>query len=1052
MILSNFAIKNRATVIMVIVLIIVAGLTSYFSLPREAFPEVKIPYIMVTTVYEEGSSPEEIEKYVTIKLENKLTNLKGVKEVSSTSSDDMSRITVEFLPNVDIDDALQRVRDKVELAKGDDFPDGAAEPIITEISTSDFPVIMIAMTGDLSPVRMKYMADRLEDTIEAIPGVLNCDVLGVKEREIRLEVDPDRLAAYGLTIADLVNLIPSENINTSAGGLETGKMNPSIRVPAEIRDPSEVANFLLTIQNGKPIYLQDVATVRDTFKDPTSLSRLNGQRSITISVQKRLGADMLKISRYVEAVVKEFERQAPKGVELQVTSDLADNIRMMVEDLENNIISGLILVALVLFFFMGSRMSFIVAMAIPMSMLMSFAILSTLGFTLNMVVLFSLILALGMLVDNAIVIVENIYRHMQLGEDRIHAAMHGTAEVAWPVIASTATTIAAFCPMLFWPGIMGDFMKYLPTTLIITLSSSLFVALVINPVICSVVGARAKKKEKRHWFLKGYRKLLTGAIRRWWLTLPLVLVIFFGTTQAYKRFNHGTEFFSKTDPKNALINIRCPQGTSIYRTDSIARELERRLDPFSDDLVFLSANVGSGGEGFMTQGSSGPHIGNLTMTFQDFVDRPRPAMEAIREIRPLLNDIPGAEIKLEEEQRGPATGDPVEIRIIGEDFDRLEELSEQVKEIVAQVPGVVHLRSSHEKIRPELSFNPDRRRAMITGTNTRSIGTFMQTAIFGRKVGTYRHYNDEFDITIRLPLTERSQLEDIFRLRVPNVIGKGIPLDSVTDLEFGAGFGNISRVNRHRVITLSAGAAGGTGQAEQRVRHAVKTRLDEAMRNGEIDLTGGYRVEHAGQAEEQEENKRFLSKAFVVALLLIVIILVLQFNTFTAPLIIMITVALSLVGVLVGLMVTGMPMSIVLTGIGIISLAGIVVNNAIVLLDCTRQLQRDGMDVIDAAVEAGTIRLRPVLLTATTTIFGLIPMATGVTYDFHTMKLVTESESSQFWAPMAVAVIFGLAFATLLTLVVIPTLYACVFRIVRFFGFGGLKHIDISEPDLQAEA
>ncbi len=1041
MILSNLAIKKRTTVGVLIVVIILAGVMSYIGLPRESAPDIKQPIVQITTTFE-GRIPEDVESLVTIKIENKLTGLKGLKEISSVSAEGVSMITTEFLPSVDIDSALQLVRDKVDLAKGDDFPEDADEPVITEVSFSEFPIMMIGISGDISPVRLKYIADKLEEAIEAIPGVLNSDVLGAPEREIRLEIDPDRVALFGLTTQEIIDLIPGENVNTSAGGLESGRTKFNVRVPAEFTEPGDVDYFPLVSREGRTIYLRDIGTVTDTFKDETSISRLDGQRSITVTVQKRIGANVLTIAGQVNAILAKARLLSPKGVQFNLTMDESTNIRQMVGDLENNIVTGLILVGVVLAMFMGVRTSMIVALAIPLSMLMSFAILHLLGVTLNMVVLFSLTLALGMLVDNAIVIVENIYRHMQAGMKRIPAAMQGASEVAWPVIASTATTIAAFSPMIFWPGLVGEFMKYLPITLIVTLGSSLFVAMIISPVVCSVVGggrrlksSRKKKEGGHNAFIRGYRKLLGGALAHRFITITGAVLTLAAVIAVYAVAGLGMEFFPKIDPKNALINIRCPQGTSIYHTDAIAKLIEGRLEKYRPDLEYVISNIGDAGSGSYGGGPGGPHQGNITLVFYDFTERKRPSMDVLAEIRTIIQDIPGAEIKVEEEQGGPPTGEPVAIRIIGRDFAELDRVSEIITGLIADVPGLVNLRSDYEASRPELPFTPFRGRARAVGANARLIGTYLQTAIFGRKVGTYRQFNDEYDITIRLPVEDRTNIEDLFRLRVPNIFGQGVPLSTLGKFDYAGGFGTIRRVNLHRVITLTARAE---GRLDNDVLTDVKARIAAAQADGTIELQDGYEIAFAGKDEEQLKAMVFLTKAFVFALLAIVFILVLQFDSLSVPLIIMTTVILSLVGVLTGLLVFQMPFGILMTGIGVISLAGVVVNNAIVLLDYTRRLQKQGMDALSAAMEAGTTRLRPVLLTATTTIFGLIPMATGISFDFHVMRIAWRSEASQWWASMAIAVIFGLALATILTLVVVPTLYVALYRRAAKHGMGGL--------------
>jgi len=1036
-ILSDAAIRNRTTVGVLALLIVVFGVYSYLTLPREAAPDIAVPVILVTTVYE-GVSPADIESSVTIKIEKELAGLKGVKEIRSSSAEGTSTIVIEFLPDVKIDDAMQYVRDRLDRAKAE-LPKDAEEPTLTEINFAEFPIMMVNITGDISPVRLKLIADQMEDVIEGIPGVLNCSVLGGLEREIRLEIDQDRLAAYGLTIPEILSLVPAENVNISAGGLDTPGMKFNVRIPAEFVEPEEVDTLVIAVRDGRPIYLTDVARVRDTFKDRTAYSRLltpttgpdgtptlMGAETITLAIQKRAGENILFIAEAVKRVVAEFQRRAPAGVRFDITLDMSKDIRAMVADLENNLASGMILVAVVLVLFLGWRLSLIVAIEIPMSLLLTFIVLQMLGYTLNMIVLFSLVMAVGMVVDNAIVIVENIYRHYTLLGDRVRAAMVGASEVAWPVITSTLTTVAAFAPLVFWPGIMGDFMKYLPITLIITLLSSLFVALVVNPMLSSVfVRGHFRGSSRPSWFLRGYRAFLENALTHRFTTLTLVTLLLVGLGMLYAKQAHGIELFPEMDPRRGIINIRCPQGTNVRETDRLARLIETRLQPFAADLERVITNVGATGGGPMG-GSSGEHVAEITLAFHDFERRPRPSARVLAEIRQVIADIAGAELKVDKEEEGPPVGAAVTVRLIGDDFKVLEQLSLEAKARIADVRGLVNLRSDHEASRPELAFHVERRRAMLLGVNTATVGNFIKTAIFGSEVGKYRQFNDEYDITIRLPAAQRAAVDDLFRLRVPNSRGQSVPLSSLGEFRYTGGYGTISRINQKRVITLTADAEG---------RLSTEVLRDVQRRLSTLELPLGYEIRYAGEKEEQDKAQAFLSKAFLIALFLIVLILVTQFNTLSVPLIIMTTVVLSLIGVFAGLLIHRMPFGIIMTGIGVISLAGIVVNNAIVLLDYTRQLQQRGMDLLTAAVEAGTTRLRPVLLTAITTILGLIPMATGVSYDFHQMQWALKSESSQWWASMAIAVIYGLSFATVLTLVVVPTLYVTIRRAVARLGF-----------------
>jgi multidrug efflux pump subunit AcrB len=1017
------------------VLIVIAGVYCYSSLPREAEPDIKIPNILITTTYR-GVSPEDIETSVTMKIEEQLTGLNGVKEIRSSSAEGISTIVVEFLPEVDEKNAKRDVKDKVDLARKElptnniDFDD----PIITEINIAEFPIMMINVSGDLSPVRLKKIAEYLEEAIEAnVPGILEVTITGDLEREIRIEMDPDRLAAYNLSLTELSSLLQSENVNISAGGLETPGTKFNVRIPAQFVRPEEVQYLQVGVRDGRPIFLTDVARVRDTFKDRGTYSRLDGAASITVSVQKRIGANIIAITDGVKKILDEFRTGSPNGVEFKITLDKSDEIRNSVSDLENNLFSALVLVAGVLMVFMGLRTSSIVALAIPLSMLLSFTVIMALGYTLNMVILFALILALGMLVDNAIVIVENIYRHKQMGSRRIEAAMKGTGEVAWPVISSTATTLAAFSPMLFWPGIMGDFMKYLPITLIITLSCSLFVALVISPTVCSLLsGGKVRKirKDKHHPFVDTYRGILRWSLRHRAVTLVAAAGVLASVIAAYANFGRGVELFPDIDPRRALINIRCPQGTSIHETNRLALLIEKRLKPFAGDLKHMITTVGSAGSEMAVFGASGgPHSGNISLVFHDFETRPRPSADVIAEMRECLTDIPGAEIKLEKEQHGPPTGDPVSVRIIGRSFDELQKLSKKARKKIKGTDGLVNLRSDYEATRPELPFLPDRTRIKEAALSTDAVGQYLKAGVFGKEVGKFRKFNDEYDITIRMPVEDRRNVQDLLRLHTPNLSGEAVPLSSLGKFDYAGGFGTISRVNQKHAITLSGGVE---GRLEDEVLKDIRKSLKDLKR------PIGYEIKYAGKQEEQEKAADFLSKAFVVALLLIVIILLMQFNTLSAPLIIMTTVILSLIGVLTGLLVFNMPFGIIMTGIGVISLAGVVVNNAIVLLDYTRRLQKRGMDVIEAAIQAGATRLRPVLLTAGTTILGLIPLATGVSFDIHTFEIAWRSESSQWWSSMAIAVIFGLGIATILTLVVVPALYVTLYRLASRFGLGGL--------------
>jgi len=1035
MLLTDVAIKNRTTVAVLGLIIILMGGYSYLTLPREAAPDIPIPFILVTTIYE-GVSPEDMETSVTMKIEKELNGIRGVEEITSSSAEGMSLISVEFTPDVPSEAALQRVRDRVDLAKGE-LPMDAEEPMIKEINFAELPIMLISLSGEVSPVQLKEVADDVQDALEAVPGVLKVEITGDLEPEVRLEFDPDRVALYNLTIPEILALIPSENVNISAGGLETEGTKFNVRIPAEFVTPGDVDLLLLTVRDGKPIYLSDIAKVDYMFKDRSSYSRLDGIENITLSITKRVGANAVEVSDYIKAVIDKAQEQAQGMLQFDITFDMSKMVRNMVADLENNIFSALVLVTAVLLLFLGWRPSSIVAMIIPLSMLITFFLVQMLDYTLNMIVLFSLVLVLGMLVDNAIVIVENIFRHLQLGHNRVEAAILGARQVAWPVTTSTFTTVCAFLPMMFWPGIMGDFMKYLPITLTLGLLASLFVGLVFNPTICSVWAGRSPTpRQTDHWFMRGYSRLLHAGLNNPGLTLFLAFCLLIALGTLYAKIGKGVEFFPEGDPERAMINIRAPQGTNIHETDRMARLIEDRIQPYKPWLKNIITNVGSGGSGSMNLMAStgGPHLANITLVFYDFAERERPSVEVIAEVRKAIADIAGAEIRVEKEEEGPPTGAAVTIRVIGEDFKTLERVSEQAKRLISDVPNIVNLRSDLEATRPELAFIVDRRIAMLLGVNTATVGNFLKMAIFGTKVGTYRQYNDEYDITVRLPLAERINIDDMYRLQIPNAAGEAILLSSLGKFEYQGGFGTINRVDQKRVVTLTADAE---GRLSSEVLADVQKRLET------LELPTSYEIRYAGEKEEQDKAQAFLSKAFGIALLLVTMVLVIQFNSLMIPLIIMTTVVLSLIGALMGLLICDLPFGIIMTGIGVISLAGVVVNNAIVLLAYTRQLQAQGMGLLEAAAEAGVTRLRPVMLTAITTITGLIPMAVGISFDIHTLTWATRSESTQWWRNMAVVVIFGLGFATILTLVVVPSLYVMLSRLWHRLGF---QDVDAEHP------
>jgi multidrug efflux pump len=1036
MILSNYAIKFRTAVFVFIIVLVLAGASSYMRLPREGSPDITIPFVFVTAVYD-GTAPEEMEKLITVPIEKTINDVEHIKEMRSTSSESVTAIAIEFLAGGDIERAKQQVKDKVDLAKPD-LPPDLDEPIVDAFNiSSDAPIFHFALSGPVRMGRLKGLAEDLEDQLELLPGVKEVDVAGTREREIRVEIDLPRLIAYAVPLEQVMARIAGENVTLSAGSIEVAGAKFQVRVPGEFALASEMRDIMLTARDGRPVYLTDVAEIRDTFKDAETISRVNGNPSVSLRVKKRSGENSVRLIERVREVIDGFG--LPPEVAVTVVFDESDYVDMMIKELENNIVSGFVLVIAVLMLVMGMRNSLFVALAIPLSMLVAFAVMGFRGSSLNMIVLFGLLLAVGMLVDNAIVIVESIYRNHTQGLSRRDAARKGAAEVAWPVITSTLTTLAAFSPLLFWPDIMGQFMSYLPRTLIIVLTASLFVGIVINPAVCSALitvprtGKLSARKEA--WggrLLAHYERILRGALRHRAPVLLIGFLFLVFSVLAYARFGKGRELFPDVEPRHCVVNLRFPEGAALERTDAALRKIEAILPRYAD-IAFWQTTIGaSQGQGF-TGSSEGAHLGGIHVQFLDKEDRAGNSQELIDTLREAVEPIPGAVLTVEKEEEGPPIGAPVTIEVSGDDFDSLRELAGMIKRRIETVPGLVDLQDDLEDALPELRWRIERRRAALLGLDTETIGRFLRAAIYGLETSKFRADEDEFDITVRLPEAQRNTLDLLERVRIPLPGGVSVPLTSVGTVSYTAGRGAISRKDQKRVITITGNTA----------RRGVDKIVDDIrQRLADLRLRRGYAVDYAGDTQEMEESFAFLSRAFAVAVGLILVILVIQFNSAVLPLIIISSVVLSLVGVMWGLLICGMRFGVIMTGVGVISLAGIVVNNAIVLVDCIKQRQAEGLDATEAVVAAGRMRLRPVLLTAVTTILGLIPMAVGWSLEIHHWppRLAAGAESSAWWAPMAVAVIFGLAVSTVLTLVLVPVMVSvaesCVTPLRRRFGDG----------------
>ncbi len=1078
MIISDTAIKKSTTVVVLAVLILAFGTYCYKVLPRESDPDITIPNVFVSTNYR-GVSSVDIETSVTIEIEKKLKGLDGLKKLQSVSTEGASNINVEFVTGTNIDKALQDVKDKVDEAIGELPSDLDEDPSVFEVNFSEMPIVVFSLSGTCGLPCLKKIADDLEDDIEAVTGVLEVDVTGGLEREIRVEVSPEKLGYYGLTFGALQQIVQSENKNTSGGALRLGSGRFLLRVPGEFKSPEEIYWLVVGTHDGQPIYLKDVATVVDSFKEETSKARLDGRSAVNISVKKRSGENIISISKEVDRIIADRSQTWPLGTQITKVMDKAKDIEIMVEDLENNILSGLVLVVIVIFFAMGIRNAILVSLAIPFSMLLSFIVLYIMGITLNMVVLFSLTLALGMLVDNAIVIIENIYRFMEQGASRVEAAMRATSEVAYPVIGSTLTTLAAFSPMLFWPGIMGEFMSYLPLTLIVTLASSLFVALVINPALASlfikVKGEPITKTSDENGheqpvaltspLLKIYAKILNFSLNKPFVIIGFslcILVLMFQGWLLVIGLEKPVEFFPEIDPKGMYVNVDVPEGADLNYIDRVMTRVEMAVAGADPEIIAADAfthddylrtlkpreytdasgnkylgpsdlqniktlymkGVSTAGPGSSFDPNSPNHIG---VRFIDLKDRYRSTHESVDDIRERVEKIAGGKITIAMEAEGPPTGAPINIEIAGDNFQILGAIAKKIKNVLVDIPHVKDVRDDYSEGTPSVKVVIDRQKAALFGISTDNIGFALKTAYNGLDVSSYREGSEDYDITVQLAESNRKVVDVLNELIIPTPTGSLVPLSTLAKFEFTGSIGDITRINNERVVTIKA-------NVDETKTTGPVAREDAEKLLEQFQLPSGYSVKFTGENEFQQESEEFLTKAFVIALLMIFLILVAMFNSIGQPFLIMSSVILSLGGAFLGLMLFQQPFGIIMTGVGVISLAGVVVNNAIVLIDYTNKLLARGFELRDAVISAGATRLRPVLLTAVTTILGLIPMVTGISFDFHAWAISWVSESSQWWRSMAVVVIFGLVVSTFLTLIVVPTLYYLQKRIVFLFN------------------
>jgi len=1131
--LSSWAIDNPSVVYVMIGIFFFLGLSAYFDMPREDFPEIKETKIYISTPYP-GNTAEDIERLITDPLEDKLKNISNVVEITSTSQEDYAIITVEFDEDISVEAAKQKVKDEVDSEKAsEDWPtfNGAkVEPNVFDLNLSEEIAIMnINLTGDYPVERLKAYGEYLEDRIEDLPQIKKVDIRGAQEKEVEVAVDVYKMMASQVSFNDILQAIGNGNMTLSAGNLVNSGQRRTIRILGEIETPEALENFIIKSENGA-VYLRDVANITFKDKEKTTYARKEGQRVVMLEVKKRAGKNMIQAADEIKLIVAQAQENfLPKDLDVVITNDSSSRTLNQVDDLVNNIIFGILLVVTVLMFFLGFRNALFVGFAIPMSMFMSFVVLSLLGYTLNTMILFGLIMGLGMLVDNGIVVVENVYRLMSEGVPRVQAAKQGISEIAFPIIISTATTVAAFVPLGLWPGIFGQFMIYFPITLSVVLGSSLFVAIFMNSMLVSKfmeVGDKELSRKQlirislilggfglfillfggamrglgtlmiltaalfwaykygikrwankfqagslvrfENWYERQLKRALTGKNVYWYFGSTVLLLIsafmFFGMSVGAGRTN--IEFFPNNTPNQIIVYIEYPQGTDIEKTNTITKDIEKRvaevlnapeqLDNGYNFLVEASVSqVGEGAGNPQTDGGSSaemPHRGKITASMREFKYRRGMDTEVLRKkVQETLKGVyPGVAISVEKDENGPPAGYPINIELEGPDYDALIVAAEKMRNYIntKNIPGIAELKIDVNKGKPAMLVRVDREKAGILGVAVGQVGMQLRRSLFGEKAGVYKEDGEDYDINVRFKEDLRYNKSALFNQNIifrDQATGriKEIPVSAVTTQKNTAAFSAIKHRDSKRVVTVYSGLEPGFTDAQ-----AIVNEIQAQMQNYQ-DIPEDIRIDYTGQIEEQNKQMAFLMGAFFSGLGLIMLLLIFQFGGISKPLIIMIAIFLSFIGVFYGLILTGWSFVIMMTMVGIISLAGIVVNNGVVLLDYTQLLidrfkVKHGIedhqllsqpDVKSVIIKAGKARLRPVVLTAITTVLGLIPLAIGLNIDFFSLftsldpKIYIGGDNVIFWGPLAWTVIFGLIVATFLTLIIVPVLFFISYRI-----------------------
>ena len=1120
--LTSLAIDNATSVFLVSFMILLFGLQSYQKMPKQQYPDASMPTIFVNTPYF-GNSAEEIENLISRPIEKELEGVEGIKSVNSTSIQDFSVIVAEFEASLEMSEVLRKTKDAVDKAKSELPTDLKQDPEILEINFSEIPIVTVNVSGDYSPDELRAYAEQLKNKIELIKEVSKVQMRGQQEREMKIDVDLNKMQSLKVSFTDIENAVKTENLTMSGGEIVKNGFRRAVRIVGQFTSDIELENIIVKSETQRPIYLKDIATVKYGYKERTSYARSDGYPVISLDVIKRKGKNLLAAADELKIVLAQEVNELPSDLKVSLFNDQSVNTRNEVSNLENSIISGVILVILVLLFFLGLRNASFVGIAIPLSMLMGILFLYVSGTTMNIVVLFSLILALGLLVDNGIVVVENIYRYMQDGYSSIEAAKFGTGEVAWPIIASTATTLAAFLPLAFWPGIMGEFMKFMPITLILVLGSSLFVALVINPVLTSRFMKVDTQADERSGYVTKRKNVFIGIaimllmavaghiINIDWIRNLMVLtaaisalnffllrpgaflfqnsmmprlekfynrfvtfaldgikpilffigtfILLFASGLLFAVKTPKVTFFPSADPIYINTFIELPLGVDIEKTNEITKEVETKILQILEkneqivEAVLTQIGENTSDPNQPPEPGLTPHKGRITVNFVPTQDRGGVSTrEILNEIRGSIKNYAGVKIFVDKNADGPPTGKPINLEIRGDNIDTLVTLTARVKALINNLPieGIEGLNADVNIGKPELLINIDRAAARRYELSTYSISDALRTSVFGKEVSKYKDGEDEHPIMLRLSEKYRNDENKLINQKVTfrnpaNGQIVQVPISAVATFNYSSTYSSIRRLDGQRVITLSSNLLDGYNANE------IVTELQNEMSS--FDLPEGYTYEFTGEQQQQAEDMAFLGGALLLAVFLIFIILVTQFNSIISPFIVILSIVFSLIGVLLGYVITGSTISVIFTGVGIISLAGVVVNNAIVLIDYINLLIRNKSDdqgllstdelpyheIKNSIIKAGGTRLRPVLLTAITTVLGLIPLALGINFNFFTLiskldpQYFSGGDNTAMWGPMAWTIIYGLTFATFLTLVVIPVMYWLAYRAKMVF-------------------